>query len=168
MSNNFGHIKRVTRSVGGREYTFRSKLEYKWAVWCQLRKEQGIIIDWWYEDEETLLELETAYFKNRKLYLPDFTIQIAEKDSLLGVENSYEFEECKGYFPPKDYTKIKLASQQYDNPITLIFANLKSNSRNSKTRAQYARAKRLEPHIKRVIYDADKTIFHPIQGLFDL
>ena len=113
--SNFGHVKRIARSVGGREYTFRSGLEYKWAVWCQLRKEQGIILDWWYEDEDTLLELETAYFKNRKLYLPDFTIQ---------TQDGYEFEETKGWFPAKDYTKIKLASQQYENPITLIFANL--------------------------------------------
>ncbi len=157
--SNFAHVQRITRSVGGREYTFRSKLEYKWAVWCQLRKEQGIIIDWWYEDEDTLLELETAYFKNRKLYLPDFTIQTQE---------GYEFEECKGYFPPKDYTKIKLAAQQYENPITLIFASLISNSKNSNIRAQYARAKRLEPHVKRIIYDANKTILNKISGLFDL
>ncbi len=154
--SNFSHIQRITRSVGGREYTFRSKLEYRWAVWCQLREEQGIILNWWYEDEDTLLTLETAYFKNRKLYLPDFTIQTQE---------GYEFEECKGWFPPKDYTKIKLASQQYENPITLIFANL-TNCKSS--RAQYSRAKRLEPHIKRVIYDANKTILNKISGLFDL
>ena len=154
--SNFRHVHRITRSVGSREYTFRSKLEYRWAVWCQLRKEQGIIIDWWYEDEETLLELETAYFKNRKLYLPDFTIQ---------TQDGYEFEECKGWFPPKDYTKIKLAAQQYENPITLIFANL-TNCKSM--RAQYSRAERLEPHIKRVIYDANKTILSKISGLFDL
>ncbi|KKK64664.1 hypothetical protein LCGC14_2981920 [marine sediment metagenome] len=153
---NFGHVHRITRSVGGREYTFRSKLEYKWAVWCQLRKEQGIIIDWWYEDEETLLELETAYFHNRKLYLPDFTIQMAD---------GYEFEECKGWFPPKDYTKIKLAAQQYENPITLIFANL-TNCKSM--RAQYSRAMRLEPHIKRIIWNANKTILNKISGLFDV
>ena len=154
--SNFGHVQRITRSVGSREYTFRSKLEYRWAVWCQLRKEQGIIIDWWYEDEETLLELETAYFKNRKLYLPDFTIQ---------TQDGYEFEECKGWFPPKDYTKIKLAAQQYENPITLIFANL-TNCKSM--RAQYSRAKRLEPYVKRVIYDANKTILSKISGLFDV
>ena len=157
--SNFGHVHRITREVGGKVYTFRSKLEYKWAVWCQVRKEQGIIIDWWFEDEEALLELETRYFKNKKLYLPDFTIQTAD---------GYEYEETKGWFPPKDYTKIKLAAQQYENPITLIFANLKSNSRHTKIRKQYDRAKRLEPHIKRVIYDAGKTIFASISGLFDL
>lgn len=158
MSNSFGHVHRITREIGGKTYTFRSKLEYRWAVWCQFRKEQGIITDWWFEDEETLLELETRYFKNKKLYLPDFTIQ---------TNGDYEYEETKGYFPAKDCTKIRLAAEQYENPITLIFANLNANSKNKKIRAQYNRAKHLEPHIKRIIWDADKTIFKPISGLFD-
>ena len=156
--SNFGHVKRVTREVGGKICTFRSLLEYRWAVWCQLRKENGIIIEWWYEAHDTLLELETAYFKNRKLYLPDFTIQ---------TPDGYEFEETKGYFAPKDYTKIKLAAQQYKNPITLIFASLSSGSKNSKIRKQRGRAERLEPHIKRVIYHADRNIFKPIKHLFE-
>lgn len=155
----FGHVQKITREVGGKVYTFRSKLEYKWAVWCQLRKEQGIIIDWWFEDTETLLELETKYFKNKKLYLPDFVIQ---------TEDGYELEETKGYFPPKDYTKLKLASEQYKNPITLIFASLNDNSKNSKIRAQYDRAKRLEPFLKRIIYKANRDIFRPISGLFEI
>jgi len=157
--SNFGHVERVTREVGGKTYTFRSKLEYRWSVWCQLRKEQGIIEDWWFEDVETLLELETAYFKNRKLYLPDFTIK---------TKNGYEFEETKGWFPPKDYTKIKLAALQYENPITLIFASLNDKSKNSGLRAQYGRAKRLEPHIKRIIYHANRDVFKPIKHLFEV
>ncbi len=155
--SNFGHVHRITRSVGGREYTFRSLLEYRWSVWLQLQKEQGLIKDWWYEDPESLLELETRYFKNRKMYLPDFVVQMPNGD--------YEYHETKGWFSSKDYTKIKLAAQQYENPITLIFANL-TNCKSM--RAQYSRAKRLEPHIKRVIYDANKTILNKISGLFDV
>lgn len=152
----FGHVERLTKEVGGKICTFRSRLEYKWSVWCQLRKEQGIIVEWWYENEETLLELETKYLKNKKLYLPDFTI--------LTTEGAYEYEECKGWFPAKDYTKIKLASEQYDNPITLIFARLI----NCKSlRAQYNRAKRLEPFLKRIVWNADQDIFKPISGLFN-
>lgn len=147
--SNFGHVKRVTREVGGKTYTFRSKLEYRWAVWCQLRKEQGIIVDWWFEDEK--LELITK-LGDRKYYIPDFTIQAVD---------GYEFEETKGWFTSKDATKIKLASQQYENPITLIFA-----SRPSKK--QLWRAQHLEPHIKRIIYTAGRDIFKPIKHLFDI
>ncbi len=148
--SNFGHVKRVTASVGGREYTFRSKLEYFWACWCEIRKEQGIIKDWWFEDPDAMMELGTRYFGNKKLYLPDFVIQ---------TDDGYEIEETKGWFSSKDYTKMKLAAEQYDNPITLIFANL-TNCKSC--RAQYDRAKRLEPLIKRVIFDAKKTIFDKI------
>ena len=41
---NFGHVEKITESVGGKEYTFRSKLEYRWALWCEFRKEQGLTI----------------------------------------------------------------------------------------------------------------------------
>lgn len=150
MTNNFGHVKRTTASVGGREYTFRSLLEYRWACWCEFRKEQCIIQDWWYEDEDTLLELETRYFKNKKLYLPDFTIL---------TDDGYEYEETKGWFTSRDYTKMKLAAEQYENPITLIFANL-TNCKSLRT--QFSRAKRLEKVIKRVIYRAQKTVFSKI------
>ena len=156
----FGNVKRITASVGNREFTFRSKLEYRWAVWCELRKEQGLIQDWFYEDPETFLVLETKYgYCNKKGYLPDFCI--------LYPNGHYEYEETKGYFPAKDCTKIRLAAEQYANPITLIFARLKDGSSNKKTREQYARAKKLEPHIKRIIWDADKSIFKKISYLFD-
>ena len=116
-------------------------------------------MDWWYEDPETLLDLVTPRLRNKKLYLPDFVIQ---------TEDGYELEETKGYFPPKDYTKLKLAAEQYKNPITLIFANLNDHSKNSKIRAQFSRAKKLEPFLKRIIWNANKDIFKPIQGLFEI
>lgn len=156
--SNFGHVQPLTKEVGGKVCKFRSKLEYRWAVWCQLRKEQGLIVDWFYEDPETLLLLELEYCNNRKGYLPDFTIE---------YEDRYEYEETKGYFPPKDFTKIKLAAEQYENEIILIFVNLNDNGKSAKTLAQFRRAKRLEPHIKRIIYDAGKTILKPISHLFD-
>ena len=151
----FGNVRVVAKQVGGRTYTFRSLLEYRWAVWCQVRKEQGFILDWWFEDAP--VEIETRYFKNKKMYLPDFTIQM--------LDGSYEFEETKGWFTPKDYTKIKLTAEQYENPITLIFSSL-SNCKS--LRPQYMRAKRLEPFVKRIIYDAEKTIFSKISHLFEL
>ena len=119
----------------------------------EFRKEQGMIKDWWFEDAP--VEIEAKYFGNKKLYLPDFTIE--------NLDGEFEFEETKGYFPPKDATKIRLTAEQYENRITLIFANL-TNCKSQ--RAQYLRAKRLEPFLKRIIYDADKSIFSAIRGLF--
>lgn len=100
--SNFGHVHKVTASVGSVEITFRSKLEYRWAVWCEIRKQQGLIQDWFYEDLDSLMVLKTEYRGNVKGYLPDFMI--------LTNDDEYEIEETKGYFPPKDYTKLKLPS----------------------------------------------------------
>jgi len=147
--SNYGHVQKVTKEVGGKTYTYRSLLEYRWAVWCQLRKEQGIILEWWYEDE--VLELESRKFKDPIKYIPDFTIQTAD---------GFEFEETKGWFTSPSAAKIRLAAEQYENPITLIFAG-KPN------RVQYNRAERLSKHIKRVIYNANRDIFKPIRHLFD-
>lgn len=152
------NVKRVTESVGGREITFRSLLEYRYCVWLQLQKEQGYIAEWWYEPREDMLEIKTRYLDNVKLYLPDFIVE--------NNEGEYEIHECKGYFTQASASKLRLAAEQYENPITLIFANLPANSRNSKTRAQRKRAEGLEWCLKRIIYNANRDIFKPIKGLF--
>ena len=157
--SNFGHVKRVTQQVGGKTYTFRSKLEMRWAVYCEFRRQQGIIADWWYEDPASVLGLERGYHLNIKEYHPDFTILYPNSD--------YEYEETKGYFPAKDYTTLKLMSEQYENPMTLIFASTAKNPKSASLRAQIRRAERLEPHIHRIIWNANEDIFKPISYLFD-
>ena len=153
---NWGKVVPVTAEVGGRTMTFKSKLEYRWAVWCELRKQQGIIVDWRYEYVEAKIVYKTGRVD---FYRPDFTIWDA------GLPR---YEETKGWFQAKDYTKMKLFAQQYDNSLTLIFATLKNTK---SARLQYGRAKRLEKLLEsnggRVIYDADKTIFRKIKHLFD-
>ena len=151
MSNNWGHIRKVTQIVGGSEITFRSMGEYRWCVYCQLRKERGLIKDWFYEDE--VLELVSRKFRDPITYIPDFTVQTPD--------GSYEFHECKGWFTSKSATKLRLMADQYENPITLIFA-AKPN------RVQYNRAKHLEPHIKRIIWNANRDIFKKIEHLFEI
>ena len=157
--SNFGHVHKVTQEVGGKTYTFRSLLEYRWSVYCEFRKQQGIIADWWYEDPGSVLELERGYHLNIKEYHPDFTILYPNGD--------YEYEETKGYFPAKDYTTLKLMSEQYENPMTLIFAYTSQNPKSSKIRAQIRRAERLEPHIHRIVWNANRDLFQPIRYLFD-
>ncbi len=167
--SDWGHVEKITREVGGKECTFRCKLEYRWAVWCQLRKEQGVIHDWFYEDQKVPIKYKTGRVD---FYRPDFTIEcFAEEgtDEDGAICLYYEFEETKGWFTSKDYTKMKLFAEQYENPLTLIFAGL-TNCKSA--RAQYSRAKRLEKLLEsnggRVIYDAQKTIFKPIKHLFEV
>lgn len=153
MTNQYGHIQRVTRLFDGKETTFRSKLEARWSVYCEIRIESGFILEAHYEATPLTL---TMFTGNRKRYLPDFTIVYPD-----GHE---ELEECKGKFTGGMFTKMKMAAEQQDRPITMIFANL-TDCKSGRT--QYNRAKRLEPHVERIIYDANKTIFNPIEGFFD-
>lgn len=146
------NVRQVTKEVGGRVITFRSLLEYRWAQWLEFERRIGEILEWDYEVD--VVKLKTRVLKNTKLYIPDF--------GALMPDETYEIHECKGYFQPKDYGKLKLAAEQYENPITLIFANLKSDSKCKKTRAQYNRAKRLEPFLKRIIYHANRDYFKKI------
>lgn len=154
---NFGKVKPIRAIVGDRDITFRSKMEYRWAVWCVIRKAQGIILDWEYESVEVKVKTKLGEIK---IYRPDFTIMDA------GLPR---YEETKGWFTSKDYTKMKLFAEQYDNPLTLIFANL-TNCKSAKL--QFGRAKRLEKLLEsnggRVIYDAQKTIFRKIKHLFEV
>ena len=154
--SNWGKVEQLTARVGNTNYRYRSKLEYRWAVYSQLRKEQGIIEDWWYEDTVAPIKYKTGRVD---FYRPDFTID---------YEDRVEYEETKGWFTSKDYTKMKLFAEQYDNPLTLIFAHLKNTK---SARLQFGRAKRLEKLLEsnggRIIFDAQKTIFKPIKHLFD-
>lgn len=154
MANNFGKVVAFKAEVGGKTCRFRSKMEYRYAVWLQMQKEQGLVADWHFEHPDAFMEVLKAS-GNKAGYLPDFMI--------LTNDGDYEIHETKGYFKPSDYTKMKLAAQQGDKKITLIFANL-TNCKSS--RAQYNRAKKLEPHLHRLILDANETIFKKISFLF--
>ena len=116
-----------------------------------------MIADWWYEDPDSMLELIRPHHQNIKEYHPDFTILYPNGD--------YEFEETKGYFPAKDYSTLLMAAEQYDTPINLIFAYTSKNPKSSKIRVQIRRAERLETHINRIVWNANKDIFEKIKYL---
>jgi hypothetical protein len=155
--SNYGHVRSVTATVGGKTCHFRSKLEYRYAVYLELLKQQGHIEEWEYEPQHMKIEFEHGRIGNKRTYLPDFTV-------LYPGEEVWEIHETKGRFQPLDYKKLLKYSEMHGNPIVLIFASLTDCK---SARAQYNRAKRLEKHIKRVIYDANKSLFKPISHLFD-
>jgi hypothetical protein len=156
--SNFGHVKKVTASVGGKEITFRSKLEYRYAVYLELLREQGHIFAWEYEPEELMHEFQHGRHNNTRVYIPDFAVI---------KDGKCEVHECKGYFPPIDYTKIKNFVDDNENPFVLIFGYVSTKPKKPKGQAQLRRIQRIEKHVDRVIYDANKTIFKPIKHLFE-
>ena len=153
---NFGHVRAFTASADGQEHYWRSKLEYRYAVYLGVLREAGHILAWVYEDEELAIEFQHGRHNNTRKYLPDFGVQ--------NLDGEWEVHETKGYFPPIDYTKIKAYVNERDNPFVLIFAK-------KIYKAQKRRAERLLPHIEatggRIIWEAEKDLFKPIKHVFE-
>ena len=156
MSNKYG-AQRITCEVGGKVCDFRSKLEYRYGVYLEVLKQSGHIREWEHEPPDMAIEFQYGRRGNTRGYLPDFLV--------LTTEGVNEVHETKGAFLPIDYTKIKKYSEMHDNPIVLIFANLTDCK---SLRKQYNRAMRIEKHIKRVIYHANRDIFKKISHLFEV
>ena len=153
--NKYG-AKRVTTMIDGTVYNFRSRLEYRYGIYLNMLKWSAEIQEWCYESEDMAIEFQHGRYGNTRKYLPDFAI--------LNNGDEWEIHETKGCFKPLDYTKLKKYSEMHGNKITLIFAKL----RNCKSlRPQYNRTKKIEPHIHRVIWEADRDLFKPIKYLFD-
>jgi len=152
--SNFANVKRYTKIMNGRECNFRSIFEYHWAEYCQLRKDNGEIEDWYYEEET--VQIEYIDHKNRvhyKDYTPDFKIVYPGGDHI-------EFEETKGWLQTKDATKMRKYSEQYETPLVVVFQN-------KMYKKQQRTAERLSKHVQ-VIWEAEKYILKPIKHLFDV
>ena len=82
--------------IGGKRNFYRSRWEYRYALYLQLLKEQKHILEW--EHEPT-----TFYFDGIKRgtnnYRPDFMVTFPS--------GKQEYFEVKGYETPKDRTKYK-------------------------------------------------------------
>ena len=76
--SNFGHVEKVTATIDGNTITFRSKLEYRYAVYLQTLKEAGHIHSWEYEPPGMAIEFEHGRRNNVRGYLPDFGVLTKE------------------------------------------------------------------------------------------
>jgi len=142
--------ERVTAEVGGKEFNFRSKLEYMWAQYCQFRKEQGLIKDWAYEQTTFIFKEE---IKGAKMFLVDFDI--------LNTDGTFHYEECKGHLEPRDYTKYeRLKKYRPEVVLDLVMQRIPNPTTNAGRRL--ARIDRLGL-VRRVINA--NTIFRQIKGI---
>lgn len=96
--------------IGGKRHFFRSRWEYRYALYLQLMKENNHIKEWYHEPK-------TFYFEGIKRgtnnYKPDFMVVFPN-----GKEEWYE---VKGYMDAKSKTKIKrMAKYHPDIVLTVI------------------------------------------------
>lgn len=88
--------------IGGKRNFYRSRWEYRYALYLEFMKKHGHIIDWEHEPH-------TFYFDGIKRgtnnYKPDFKV--------IFPSGNEEWIEVKGYMDAKSKTKIKRMAKYY-------------------------------------------------------
>lgn len=102
LKNGKSTWKQDWAEIGGKSYFFRSRWEYRYALYLQLMKEHGYVSEWEYEPQ-------VFYFEGIKRgttnYKPDFRVTFPKGE--------VEWFEVKGYMDAKSKTKIKRMSKYY-------------------------------------------------------
>lgn len=129
---------RVHAEIEGKEYHFRSKLEYRYAQHLEFCRLAGLIKDWEYETHTFRFEKAGV-----KQFTPDFVVR--------NNDDTFEYHETKGHIAKFDIDKLKAVWEEYpDSKITLIFWRKPKLSTQKRTK--------LERYCARIIWDAAKLV----------
>jgi len=153
MSGRFVRVvnsKRVTATVGGKKCYFRSRLEYRWALYLEfLRRHEGLR-DWQYEPRCFVFSGE---IKAPVQYRPDF--------SIVEPNGTEVYQECKGFHDGDTNSKLRKMAKHYPNVIMeLVLQRMPKDGKGTNRRRVAAK------YCRRVI-DASE-IFKQIKGLVDM
>lgn len=93
--------------INGRQFEFKSKIEYKWAQYLQMLLELGAIEFWDYEPKR--FEFKERY-RRRRVYTPDFVV----REKFQGLMQTV-YHEVKTALRQTDVMRFKL--MHYDFPM---------------------------------------------------
>lgn len=97
-------FKQEWKEIGSKSCFFRSKWEFRYALYLELLKSEGKITDWQHEPT-------TFWFEGIKRgvcsYKPDFRV--------VHLNGSEEYIETKGFMDSKSITKIKRMAKYHPN-----------------------------------------------------
>ncbi len=142
------HNQSTEAMIGGKEYSFRSKLERNWAAYLQFLKESHEIYDWRYEQTTFLFPDE---MRSAKQFLVDFDI--------LNNDWTLEYHETKGWLQGRDVTKFqRVAKYRPEVKITLVMSG--------KAKKDANRLRQIKKYAERIIFAPD--IFRQIKGVVNL
>ena len=101
--------KQEWKVVGGQRIFFRSRWEYRYAMYLQLLKEKGEIIDWKHEPKIFWFD---GIKRGTNNYKPDFLV--------IHKNGAEEYIEIKGYMDAKSKTKIKRMAKYHPNVLLRV------------------------------------------------
>jgi len=130
-------VEEVT--IGGKTYTYKSKIERKWATYLEMLKQLGAIEDWDYEPYQFVFK---ERFRRRRVYIPDF--RVIEKTH--GLRQRI-YHEVKTYLRQPDILKFKY--MQADYPSETMVLILPCGTKSVKKIIMRDKAKK---YIQRIVY----------------
>jgi len=127
-------------TIGGKEYYFRSKFEYRWALYLELLRTQGHIIEWWYEPR--VFEF-AGLVRGPVCYRPDFKVAETKELPSGAVITEHYWQECKGLHDGQTNTKLKRMAAYYpEEVLELVLLRIPKNGKGARRReiaAKYCR-----------------------------
>lgn len=119
LKNGKATWKQEWAEIGGKRNFYRSRWEYRYALYLEFMKKHGHILDWEHEPK-------TFYFEGIKRgtnnYKPDFRV--------IFPTGNHEWIEVKGYMDSKSVTKIKRMAKYFPEEKLRVIDKLwfKANS----------------------------------------
>jgi hypothetical protein len=121
------NVRRITATVGGKTYHFKSEGEFLWSQYLQFLKQSGEIADWQYEPPPFFF---TDIRFGPVQYKLDFLIQAGQKQH-------YYQEFKRGFLDGQAVTKLRrMADQHPDVIIELVMMGIGKRFSHRQTIAQ--------------------------------
>lgn len=106
--------------IGGKRNFYRSRWEYRYALYLEFMKKHGHIIEWEHEPETFWFD---GIRRGTNNYKPDFRVVFPS--------GNVEYFEVKGYMDKKSVTKIKRMAKYHPNVVLRVIDGtwFKTNSK---------------------------------------
>lgn len=130
------NIRRITATIGGKTYCYRSEGEYMWGQYLQWLKQSGEIENWWYEPK-------VFYFKDITFGPVQYKLDYGIRP--LGGYDMYYQEFKRGQLDGPAVTKLRRMAQQYPDVIVeLVMMGMpKKTTSQMRTACKYIRDNRI-------------------------
>lgn len=133
------HNKPQNVVIDGREFKFKSQIEYRWAQYLQVLKDIGAIIDFEYEPKQFEFK---ERFRHKRVYTLDFSVTEEERYKIVTV-----YHEVKTSLRQTDIRRFRYMNMDYpDIRMVLILPYCAKSTNQGRLRGNALR------YVERIVY----------------